>query len=793
MKIRQICTFLFSSAFLLVFHHPLQAQIDQKTRIIILTDIENEPDDAQSLVRFLTYANQFEIEGIIATTSIWMQNEVADWRIREIIDSYEKVRTNLEKHEKGYPSADLLRAKTKRGLSVFGMEGVGEGHDSEGSEWIIDVVDKEDSSPVWISVWGGSNCLAQALWKVSYTRTAEELATFISKIRVYTISDQDDSGPWIRKSFPELFYICSPGYEENGGGGYHHATWSGISGDQFHGRFIGADFSIVDNPWLDRHVRKGHGPLGSEYPQTEYLMEGDTPSYLYLVDNGLNSPENPDFGGWGGRYELQTPPTKPWFYYPESRPFWSNTQDEVWSPYTNAFHTSHHATIWRWREAYQNDFAARMDWCVRAYGEANHPPYSTHDQIQTIQANAGSQIQLEAEGWHDPDRDSLSYEWFYYKEAGGSDQRLQIKDSQTTKATVLIPDISGSQDFHIMLAVTDNGSPRLTRYQRFIIKADRTEHKPEVFIFTDINLSGGDPDDRQSLLHLLWYADELTIKGIVPDSWDRRGVEASRMGLEAYGEDFHQYGFDQKGYPPVEQLEHALVKSPAEVASRFKESALSSEGPLYVLVWGNMASLRDVLFTHPELSDRIRIISIGTGLKYGPKDEVAGEECDIPNWNGAGRNDLFDDPRFDNMWWLEINWTYNGMFEGTGPNEMFEELSQFGAMGRQIKSVTSNHDWAQYFRVGDTPSVLYVIDPTHDVNKPEINNWAGTFKKAFPIKRPNYYTDHNGPVEWDYSNPCKTWHNLKSMYKYNKSTLLKKRQEMYDALLQKLSQLYETH
>jgi hypothetical protein len=66
------------------------------------------------------------------------------------------------------------------------------------------------------------------------------------------------SGPWIRKTFPKLFYIVSPGIHS--GGAYHPATWSGISDDNFHGRYVGADFSIVDNPWLDQHVPKQRKP-----------------------------------------------------------------------------------------------------------------------------------------------------------------------------------------------------------------------------------------------------------------------------------------------------------------------------------------------------------------------------------------------------------------------------------------------------------------------------------------------------------------------------------------------------
>lgn len=141
------------------------------------------------------------------------------------------------------------------------------------------------------------NVLAQALWKVRATRSEVELDKFVSRLRVYTISDQDDSAPWIRKTFPDLFYIASPGF--HAGGAYHFATWSGISGDYFHGRFTGADYSIVDNPWLNEHIRC-KGPLGAQYPQSKFLMEGDTPTFLYLINNGLGNPEHPNWGSWGG-------------------------------------------------------------------------------------------------------------------------------------------------------------------------------------------------------------------------------------------------------------------------------------------------------------------------------------------------------------------------------------------------------------------------------------------------------------------------------------------------------------
>ena len=218
-----------------------QAQsTNNKLRVLVLTDIENEPDDAMSMVRFLTYSNQWDVEGLVATTSVHQKDKIAAWRIREIVDAYGKVRSNLLLHEPGYPTAEYLLSVLKEGRTDYGMNAVGKGMDSPGSELIIKAVDKNDARPVWVLVWGGPNCLAQALWKVKQTRSADAVKKFVNKLRVYTISDQDDSGPWIRKTFPGLFYIASPGFHAYGG--YHNATWTGISGDHFHGRFAGGNF-----------------------------------------------------------------------------------------------------------------------------------------------------------------------------------------------------------------------------------------------------------------------------------------------------------------------------------------------------------------------------------------------------------------------------------------------------------------------------------------------------------------------------------------------------------------------
>lgn len=454
-------------------------EAETKPRVIVLTDITNEPDDEQSMVRLLSYSNGLDIEALIATTSCWLRDRTAPEKIIERIEAYGKVRPNLMKHAEGWPTAESLLELVWTGVPLFGMNGVGEGHDSKGSELIIDVVDREDDRPVYVSIWGGANCLAQALWKIRDTRSETELEKCVSKLRVYTISDQDNAGPWMRATFPDLFYIVSPGYQENNGDSYHFATWVGISGDEFHGRFRGPDFSIVDNPWLDKHIRNDHGVLGALHPHTKYLMEGDTPSFFWLIPNGLNEPEHPNWGGWGGRYELYLPPPKRYYHRPEIRPIWTDAQDEV-QGVDGEWYTSNQATIWRWREGYQHDFAARMDWCVAdEFSDANHAPKVVlygDKSLKTIHVTAkpGAEVQLDARGTTDPDGDPISYHWYPYREVGtypiefGS-RNFKLEGSDSAVATFVAPNTSEPKTIHIILEVKDGGQPALTSYRRTVV------------------------------------------------------------------------------------------------------------------------------------------------------------------------------------------------------------------------------------------------------------------------------------------------------------------------------------
>jgi hypothetical protein len=450
--------------------------VEKPHRLLVLTDIEADPDDTQSLVRLLLYSNVVELQGLIATTSIHKRTSVAPDSIRAVIRAYGAVHGTLLKHDARFPPAVALQALVKQGLAEYGMQGVGPGKDSEGSAWIIRALESDDPRPLWVAVWGGPNTLAQALHQLRARRTPGEIARLIAKLRIYTISDQDDSGAWIRKEFPNLFYVVSPG-------GYGAGTWTGIL------QVVpGIDNTTISNQWLAEHIQQGHGPLGAAYPDVAYGMEGDTPSWLGLIPNGLSEPEHPEWGGWGGRYELYRPELSamdPFGFtggvpvLPETRAIWTNAVDEYTPPAAGEYGRASRAgeasfrdfraTLWRWRDDFQNDFAARMDWTTQPYERANHPPVPglTHPAALTVRS--GESFALEARA-SDPDGDSVSYFWFPYPEAGSCPTPLRFNGAENlARVTLVAPKVDKPETAHVILRVTDKGRPPLSRYLRVVV------------------------------------------------------------------------------------------------------------------------------------------------------------------------------------------------------------------------------------------------------------------------------------------------------------------------------------
>src|SRR4030042_2945067 len=173
--------FILLMVFSLTFSS-LFGQMNQKHRVIILTDIEADPDDTQSLVRLLLYSNEIDIKGIIATTSCWHKSMVNPESIKKVIQAYGKVQPNLVKHDEAFPKAETLFPLIKQGLPEYEMLGVGNAKDSEGSDWIINELGGNDERPLWFSVWGGANTLAQALYKIKNTKTGKEVKKLIAKL-----------------------------------------------------------------------------------------------------------------------------------------------------------------------------------------------------------------------------------------------------------------------------------------------------------------------------------------------------------------------------------------------------------------------------------------------------------------------------------------------------------------------------------------------------------------------------------------------------------------------------------
>ena len=436
-----------------------------KPRLVVCTDIAPahiEPDDMESMIHLLAYADCFEIEALITSVGWNCDPYPTEWHqyLTRAIEAYRKDVNNLKarseqknflpmkledsKQAMGYwPSADYLLKRAVMGSINGGIKTIGKDNDSPGSDLLIRLADEADSRPIYVAAWGGANTLAQAIWKVKQSRSDEEIKKFINKFRIYTITDQDmdynnrmnrtySSHMWLRKDFSaDLQFIWDEG------------TWQ-------------EQCELGKRAWqLHKNNIQGHGSLGSEYPTYKWGVEGDTPSFLYLMPNGLNDPEDPTQTGWAGYHERGICPDS-------LTTAWNSWQEPVRSisiAYKQRFYPDE-----------LNDFIARIEWAEKGSGNKN-PIVIVNNQpgLASIHINArvNDVIKLDASNSYDPDNENLSFTWWQQPEIG--DQLLSIDGSQQPKASVAIPSSASGKDFHIICEVHDDGPYQLVAYRRVII------------------------------------------------------------------------------------------------------------------------------------------------------------------------------------------------------------------------------------------------------------------------------------------------------------------------------------
>jgi hypothetical protein len=411
-----------------------------KPKVIVTTDMGADPDDEQSMVRFLVSCNEFDVKGLIVSTSCWKTStntSVMNSYMNPLLNAYTSAYNNLKIHSADFPTPAYLKSITVLGNTGYAYAGIGSGKDSPGSNLIIATVDATTpDQPICVQSWGGSNTLAQALWKVKSTRSAAELNAFISKVYCYDILGQDNTGAWLVVNFPNLIYI--------------RAT-----------NVYGWQRSKSDSWWATNI--QSHGALGAVYPDGKYAMEGDTPALLHALGRGLNDPADPKQRGWGGQFVSKVANIK------SMSPVTDEGQWGTYYMYGNSLGPQ------EFKQAIENDFQARMDWANSSnFSSANHHPIVSLNDDKTedvlkINVAPGKTMSLSASGTTDPDNNTLTYKWTYYQTDGTYSSSVLITNSTSQIASITVPSNATDKTMHFVVAVTDNGSPSLTSYRRVII------------------------------------------------------------------------------------------------------------------------------------------------------------------------------------------------------------------------------------------------------------------------------------------------------------------------------------
>jgi len=456
----------------------------KKTRVMVTSD--GEIDDECSLVRLLLYSNELDIEGIISSSSQyhWHGHNWAgdNWAV-PYLEAYAEVYPNLIQHDKNYPSPDYL--KSVRLLGNVAAEGEMDSV-TPGSERIVKVfLDESDNNPVWLQAWGGTNTIARAL-KTIEEKHPEKMEYVAKKLRFFFIWEQDSTyQSYIRPHWGKyniLTIICDQfwaiAYQWNkilpeDKQVYFKSTWMKSNILENHGALCAL---------YKAHVPGSHGlSKDTAFVPGDFRSEGDSPAFIYAINTGLDNMESPDFGGWGGRYVnvrentwLDHVPVSG-YKYPKGRWYtlsaWGRKYMRDDYPANQDLMKEYFKPLTRWTDALQNDFAARANWCVKKFNEANHPPKVVLKNKKNTKVKPGAKVKLSAEGSTDPDGNKLEYRWWQYEEADTYTGKIKIENSDNELASFIVPgDVKSGETIHVICEVKDTGTPQLTRYQRVIVE-----------------------------------------------------------------------------------------------------------------------------------------------------------------------------------------------------------------------------------------------------------------------------------------------------------------------------------
>lgn len=451
-----------------------------KYRVVIMTDMTH--DDGNSLIRYLYYSPYFDTEAIIITQQLpdFNYNQDGPWiKVNNILDAYQEEYEQLKRHNEDFPSYAELESVTKKGRGALpiiwltnekkfaqeiagryvesewgditfhdwigeGQNPNGEPKDSEGSEYLQQVFDKEDDRPIFVQMWGGPITFVQALYRYRERNGEEKFKKLLSKIHIFGILLQDITFDYMIELDKVQALKCSN---------------MGTVTSTFQGERVNPGWFLHDNGhfWkylnvMDQKEVNGNGPMSAYY---DHGGEGDTPAFLYLISAalGLNDPLDPTQGSWGSMFQSMGE------QFPDGY-----------------FHTCglESSELERWILAVKNSFLNRLQYSTKDPDKVNHEPVAVTNgaggnQIIRINEKPGANIILDASGSNDPDGDEISFKWFYYKEASSYKGQFSINEPGNKIQKLGLPYDIGNSEIHLILEVRDNGAHELVSYRRIIL------------------------------------------------------------------------------------------------------------------------------------------------------------------------------------------------------------------------------------------------------------------------------------------------------------------------------------